>query len=200
MPISNHTIVQELINLINLLREEDSLEMVIAGGCARDLLHNRVPKDYDVIMLTSMFSDELVQFINKVIVKLDKGKLSNSKVKDLRIELIADNYGADQTSNLAWVIKVMLNNTIEVDFITFNSAPETPKEACEAFDCTLNMAWIDQEGQIHKHEQYPKMGDMIKILDLCDRSEERIKYLGEKFPQYQWPVIKMSDSLLTVSA
>jgi hypothetical protein len=148
---------------------------VIAGGSVRDTYHGKVPKDYDICVLGDHSIEDAITTLD------DCSGVTG-------IEPFGDGASmADSAdANLDWVIKFVCRG-VHFDLIQFASLPSTPTELVESFDCTLNMAWLAEDGEVILHDDYPEPFGKVHILPLCDFPVARVLYLSEKYPQYQWP-------------
>lgn len=148
---------------------------VIAGGSARDSYHGVTPKDYDICVLGDHTIDDAIAALD------DCGHVTD-------IEPFGDgaSMSANENRNLDWVIK-FVRLGVHFDLIQFASLPLTPTELVESFDCTLNMAWIAEDGEVILHDDYPKPFGKVEFMPLCDFPLARMRYLSQKYPQYQWP-------------
>lgn len=149
---------------------------VIAGGAARDTYHSREPKDYDIVVLDDYDVEESLRVIDEDV----KGTRNldffgpGSSMRDC------------EDVNLDWVIKFEVDG-VSFDLIQFSNHPNTPIEAVESFDCTLNMVWINEHGGVETHCLFPAPGDKIILTDRCDHPARRVEYLRSKYPDFEWP-------------
>lgn len=145
---------------------------VAAGGCARDILHGRVPKDIDICILSDA-PDESIDDIEAEFGQCD----------------VFTKYNGETDGRIRFVIKTLVNDT-EVDIIQYDTyrvgTISTGERQVECFDCTLNMAWIDSTGEVQTHSQYPKPNGKVAMLKLCDFPKARLTYMSEKYPEYDW--------------
>ncbi len=152
---------------------------VIAGGSARDHYLGRTPKDYDIVMLGDNHGGDIAYELQAHEFDVSVyGLVSNEYTRD----------EGDPPSHLDWVIKVE-NYGTKIDIIQQSAHPESPTEAVEAFDVSLNMAWFNDAGHVVCHPDFPMTGGVVKVLRLCDVPHKRIPYLAAKFPQYKWPEV-----------
>lgn len=149
---------------------EHGVDAVCCGGAARDTKHGRVPKDYDIVIL----GDDK-HLYDKVLHAL----------RCTRLTLIEFNNKAEYASapSLEFVIKA----GPYIDVLAFSEAADTPTELVEGLDCTLNMAWFNENWEVEVHRLYPFPGDMVAMLPNCDDPVNRSYYLGRKYLEYQWP-------------
>lgn len=165
--------VQVALALVDQLNQWN-IHSVVAGGAARDILHDRVPKDYDLVVMDNY---ELVE----VVVALEQ--IGATCVEPFGHEA---SMAACDDDKLDWVVKFRYKD-VPFDIIQHARLPSDPQEVMEAFDCTLNMVYLNDEGAPVKHPDFPEPGGRVEIRPLCDLPQQRVRYLSQKYPQYQWP-------------
>lgn len=153
--------------------KEWHINTVIAGGAARDILHCRVPKDYDLIVLGDWDSLQLQDNIEAA-----------AKSLGLTSEAYGEGVSSSESPHISLVVKV----GCEVDVIQQVYAPQCPEDVVANFDCTLNQVWLDGESGLPLTlPNYPKRGELVCMLPKCDDPANRSMYLSAKYPEYQWP-------------
>jgi hypothetical protein len=168
--------LQTALSIADALRRV-GIPCVIAGGAARDIYHGREPKDYDIVVLDDLDVSEVLRQIVEDI---------PGQFRDLEYFGEGTSMRDCEDANLDWVVKFTRDGT-EFDLIQFRSLPSTPQEVVEAFDCTLNMAWLDDEGAVQTHDLFPLPGGRVRLRPLCDYPAERVNYLRGKYEDYEWP-------------
>lgn len=155
--------------------QSHAIPAVIAGGAARDIHLNRVPKDYDIVVLCNCDMGDVLDALD--VVSNDLTAFGDG----------ASMTAADHALNLDWVVKCSILG-VSVDVIKQPRLPTTPEQVVEGFDCTLNMVWLDDAGVPVLHPRFPQPGGTVEMLELCDFPEARAAYLSKKFPEYIWPM------------
>lgn len=166
---------------------EEVLEMLrdagykayVMGGAARDLHHMRTPKDYDIIILADADVDSVAGALDMCtgdVVPFGEGTSMRS-VED----------SAKHSSHLDFVVK-LTHGGVDIDVIKYVEDFDTPEQAVEHFDLTINMAWLDEGGRVALHNRFPLAdGDKVELLPLVDYPHQRVRYFMEKYPRYLYP-------------
>lgn len=158
--------------------EQAGIAACIAGGAARDLYHGNEPKDFDIVLLCPVDEDDLVHALKRLCIPV--------KQFGSGCDTVSMNSATEE--RLDYVVKANLLGT-ECDIISLRAQPTTPQEAVELFDCTLNMAWLNKDGAIILHPDFPTEGGAVRMTDICDDPIGRMQYLSSKYPTYQWPTV-----------
>lgn len=173
--------LQSALHVVHAL-EEAGFTAIVAGGAARDIHHGVAPKDWDIILI----SECEVQEVYDALFLLDEDAEPFGDGASMT--------ATDDPRNLDFVIKLRYMGA-DMDVIRQASFPETPEAAVEAFDCSLNMAWVGPSGDVVLHKDYPEPGGLVKMLPLCDYPASRARYLSAKFPEYQWPTFETLEQI-----
>lgn len=145
------------------------IRSVICGGAVRDILHGRVPKDVDIVILGDHDPERV--------------RLAAERAFE-RAETPPASHAASEVGDPVLCLVVQADG---VDVIMQSTAPHTPEDVVESFDCTLNMCWIDPDsGMLLKHDEYPAPFGRVRMLSTCRDPLKRAEYLRGKCPGYVW--------------
>lgn len=172
--------IAELHEIQSMLRTLTKHPFVLAGGCVRDVLHNRKPKDYDAVLCLG-YDDyscafDTVQDISR--------RLSGWGIKSecyMAYGTTADNDikpGAFEEVFLC-CMKCTLPDGEDVDLLF--SRKQNIADHCAMHDCNLNMVWLDDE------QLFGYGGPTLPAQSLVFRpgiAKERIKYMTDKMKDY----------------
>lgn len=162
-------------------------ECIIAGGAARDIAHSRVPKDYDICLLTcgASDSDNYEEYANDVARYVRRAL---PLAGDLEV---FETYRGG-SGRLIFCIKFGYKG-LEFDLLEYCSQPSNPEQQVAEFDTTLNGVWIALEGDAVILRTTPafdaiRNGEQpVRPLRSCDGDiPARLAYLREKYPQYNF--------------
>lgn len=156
-----------IVTAIYAIMEAAGINGVIAGGSARDVLHNMIPKDYDVVVYSATCLD--------VEAALRRAGQTITATHDT-------NYGNSDRFEFCVKARIM---GVDVDFIGLSLPVTTPEEVIATFDLDINHAWFDKDGTVKIPDYYPAPGQEIYVTS-HDITEERTKRLAARFPQYDW--------------
>lgn len=180
------TAVQTVLGLLR----DDGYAAYVVGGAARDLHHGREPKDYDILILAEAEIEDVIE----VLLERD----------DIISAMVAFGDGASMApaeeaprahSRLDWVLKLAVSG-VDIDVLKYTDDFETPQEAVENFDLSLNMAWVDLNGRIQLHPEYPARGELVRLLPRIDFPLVRVPYMAAKYPQYIYPTVSEIEAFL----
>lgn len=172
--------VQEVLAAVN---RQIGGRYILAGGCIRDLVLGRIPKDYDAFLIGTELDEKYADYADDLVGILAKLGLCDFKV--------SESYRDCPAGRLAFVVQARLLTTarpVDIDFIAYTSAPTYGWEQVREFDSTINMCYLDpdDEGLVLLPE-HPLITGVVQPLRSLDGDwPERRDYLKEKFPQYTY--------------
>lgn len=169
-------VTQEALDIIDAL-DKANIKATLCGGCARDLAHGIVPKDYDIVVHENQSSEVLAQRL--------------TEAGFYAIEAYGDTCSTreDVRDDLDCVMSACAPNGAKCDILIYTCDFDSPEEIIRTFDCTLNMAWLGREFDgltIQTCDDYPSQSLPIRANKFVEGVDEtRIRYIAGKFPQYQ---------------
>lgn len=161
--------VQDIVKAIYAITGAAGIGGVIAGGSARDHLHNLTPKDYDFVLLGLPTADAVANALRRA------GQPITAEY--------SDHYG--NSERFAYCVKTRIMG-VDVDFIGLKCKPESVEEILDTFDFDINQCHFDREGTVVIPDHYPAIGDEIYVMRHDEITAERTKRLATRFPQYDW--------------
>lgn len=190
-PLLENRYIQRIRSLTTLL-DGKGYKVVCVGGAARDVWHNKKPKDFDFILLnTGLHPDVPMGYHGQLIDEIlcNSPEFFNVKLFD---EYPEDGRLVGQQVN--WIIKGEMSGDFKFDIISPVKVCQTVEDAVLTLDCTLNAAWFELNNigaECHTLPgMYPDMMDIpsIKLLWPKSCTAERIAYLQSKYPQYRYDI------------
>lgn len=171
--------IDTIFALITYFRQR-GIELVCCGGAARDTLHNREVKDLGFIIIAN---DELcTPSISEIEAHLSKLHGATD------VNPIAG-YQEGVESRLDWVVKFEYNG-FGIDLIKPVANCLDPLSALDTLDMNINQAYFDFRAgtaRILTADDYPSIWYNIPVvLKAADVSRERVQYIQDKFPEYQY--------------
>lgn len=139
------------------------VELVLAGGACRDIIHGCRPKDWDFFVLNQNDHKALTTTLRKAGFRFDyTGKYGEARGNPEYKGVFKSWLGAD------------------VDIILWENPVANAEEVVERFDLNLNQYWME-DGEIKFKEDAPHLTGMVEVLK--DHGDaERTKRLLQKFP------------------
>lgn len=148
--------------------------VVVAGGCARDLMLGEVPRDYDLWVVDDTDVSEALGIVQEALLE---HRIKYDEFVEVP-EVCAEDYGSVEDADIEWVIKVKIEET-EIDVIKVvrpSGESVTPAQIVSTFDYPINQFWVAREGVVgigHVHfNQHP-----LRALQ-----PNRVEYMQRKFP------------------
>lgn len=158
-----------------------NLDLCIAGGAVRDLVHSKPFKDVDLEVLNHgidndmLISDWVCDVYNNLIsIGADNILLNSSSCEDL------------VDSELLVVIKFTYRGT-DFDLLVQSSDPKTPEEAVSVYDMTINQYSL-YNGEVKNHAGFNK-GDDVKPTGNTF-SKDRFYRIRSKYPEYNFDAVE----------
>lgn len=161
-----------------VIRAVTGYDFVLAGGCVRDVLHDKTPKDYDAILCVG--SDDyskafaMVQEISEV---LSMQGFASKCYAAYGVNNTGNRTGAFEETFLA----CMKTNIAGWDVDLLLSRKPHIADHCIMHDCNLNMVWLDAG----KADGYGGVRLPAAKLEfrpgIC---KERVDYITEKMRGY----------------
>ncbi len=172
--------------LIGILSTAIGSPVVCAGGAARDALHMREPKDYDLFLLggSYVWSRRAQQ------AAIDAGVSLTLYERDWVLEP----YDGEEDTRIDWVLQGEYKGLV-IDLIRYSDMKTDVIQQVEAFDCTLSMAWFDEDGNAVAHSRFPSEDDMTIYNLERQLKQDRVDHLQAKYPQYDYSGIKIRGAI-----
>lgn len=154
---------ERLLTFVKYVKEMTGLELVIAGGYCRDLIHCVRPKDVDMFLLYNNNELEVRHLLNSFCgFKFDwYGKYGRAR----------------GNPEYKGVFKGHISG-MDVDIILWESPAENVEEVVSKFDLNANQYWVGDDGEIKFFDDAPHITGELKVLREDD--PERVKYIQEK--------------------
>lgn len=175
--------------LMAYLAHDCGLEVVAAGGCARDWLHGRAAKDVDLCVLNCQA--HAAASYERAVAQVQDHLETLGDAQD--IEVYESYRKGDKPGRLLYCIKFTYCG-VAFDLLSYYSAPSSAQAQVEEFDANINMAWAEAEaeGKVLTLKWHQMFGDVCSGLQPIrptrfndGPSDERIDYLQSKYPMYQ---------------
>lgn len=174
----------QYVELANELGKALNLDLMVAGGAARDLFFGVVPKDVDIFVLNTgpIEEGDTLEDVTSGIAYT----LTSLGASDIAV---CNSYREKSQRYLDYVVKFVYKG-VSFDLICY---PENYQDECmiaqvEAFDANINAIYLDPlTGAFSLTEYFADLlrTGTIKNLRGCNGSvPERLQYLQSKYPQY----------------
>ena len=164
-------------HLLRTLAEHD-IKAAVAGGFCRDVLHMVMPKDIDVWIMDDTDEEMLAAALDALNIKHEVVERKGG----------AEHYVDHQPGReLDFVLRATVGN-MAVDFIAPAEVPQHIVQLVEAFDCTINMAYIEKDTgciryitdpRLPKHAFFAEQAGLGRLLKM------RGKYPDKHFEVYR---------------
>lgn len=133
--------LDKVIEFLEKLKESLGKDYLISGGCARDIYHDRTPKDYDVVFDNKTNFKEMQTAIYKMGVNIIDSFNFHSTNKHFDEESLVSCCSSDD--RIMYGVKVKLEEDIEVDLLIYNC--EDILVIPKMFDYNINQFVINSE-------------------------------------------------------
>lgn len=173
----------DLENIIHQFRDA-SIVVLLCGGSVRDMIHGAIPKDYDLIVMNDVQSDEVIDTMDGI----GFGSMAICAGYDLN-----DNDARKQ--EIDYVIKGRLNGCA-FDVIRLNKDYDTPQQVVADFDFSINQAWLDINHfgppQLRTVSDYPSTWYNIPNRQLRPVTANRLSHIAGKYTEYKLELLNRS--------
>lgn len=179
--------VPDSIKKLHSILWDAGLSTVLAGGACRDLVCNRVPKDYDLTVLGTgwLYIDGLVNLTATIpgtgplVLKQATGYSDNHRVGEV----------------WEFTYEGLLVNVIFPN-LSGDGAWHTPQDVLDHFDTSLNLVWFDFDNDefVIDDRAAAKTGKVTFISDPdkvgYGRTDRRYHRLEPRYPALDWSEVK----------
>lgn len=170
-----YTVEEALSKLV----EVTGLDLCVAGGAVRDMLHNKMPKDLDIEILSIPYEPCSHAHMEEHILQPLYDNISKAGAKDIRV--YTEYEGASLDAHVEFVIKCRFNNWY-CDIILRRPHPQSTSELVEMYDMNINQVTL-HKGHIEVHKP---VEDNIILPTGKKISISRLKRIYSKYPEYDF--------------
>lgn len=169
--------------ILRMLKEHD-IKAAIAGGFCRDVLNLVMPKDIDVWILDD--TDATILAAALYAHNIDHDVVERG--------ITAEEYVDHQPKReLDFVLRATIGN-MPVDFIATVDIPQHIVQLVETFDCTINMAYIEQDDSCIRFVADPRLPKHAFFTEQAD--EGRLIKMRGKYPDKHFEVYRNMNQYL----
>lgn len=152
---------------------------ILAGGCARDILLDKAPKDYDLWVLSDISVNETLENLKT----LHRDAVAAGVDSKISVNAVFHNeyQGAPERRDIEFVLKVVFCD-INIDIIKMKR-PEgeavSALDVLDGFDFPMNKFAYTLDGNVVGNGHFYKVQYANRVL-----GENRLAYMQERFPDY----------------
>lgn len=169
---------------ILLMLDAHNIKAAVAGGFCRDVLHMVMPKDIDVWIMDDTDEEMLAAALDALDIKHEVVERKD----------YAEHYVDHQPGReLDFVLRATVGN-MAVDFIAPAEVPQHIVQLVEAFDCTINMAYIEKDTGCIRYITDPRLPKHAFFTEQAD--EGRLIKMRGKYPDKHFEVYRHMNQYL----
>ncbi len=177
--------IRDLIRIEHLIRLVTGYSFVLAGGCVRDVLHHKRPKDFDAVLcMGGKTHKEAFEVVTLISERLSMAGYSSRCYQAYGIGVDPDTCAPLDVHADAFHLRYLacMKTTIDgYDVDLLFSTDNTIAEHVAHHDCNVNMVWLDNDN-LRGYSGTTLPAERLVFRD--NINPKRVEYMTAKLRDY----------------